>query len=151
MLKPLPTLYAKVSAKSLAVFFADALLRQTEKFWICLSILLLTYLAPEFWSCPIVGMIFRFQLTLSPRTDLLIGDTSNIMHFMQKVCIHFTLDNVLQFCLSSLRSLLFYVLGTLMVFSGPWKCRDCKLVGISSPYSSLWLIYFPVAKMSKAQ
>ena len=96
-------------------------------------------------------MIFRFQLTLSHRTDLLIGDTSNIMHFLQKICVHFTMDNVLQFCLSSSRSLLFYVLGSLMVFSGPWKCRDCKLVGISSRYSSLWLTYFPVAKMSKAQ
>ena len=30
-------------------FFADALPRQTEKYWICLGILLLTYLAPEFW------------------------------------------------------------------------------------------------------
>ena len=38
-----------------------------------------------------------------------------------------------------------------MAFSVPWKCRDCKFVGISSPYSSLWLTCFPVAKMPKAQ
>ena len=31
------------------------------------------------------------------------------------------------------------------------KCRDCKFVGISSPYSSIWLTCFPVAKMPKAQ
>ena len=38
-----------------------------------------------------------------------------------------------------------------MAFSGPSKFRNCKFVGISSPYSSLWLTFFPVAKMSKAQ
>ena len=99
----------------------------------------------------IVDIIFSSQLKLPPRTNLSIADTSNIRHFLQELCIHFTLDNVLQFCLSSLRSLLFYFLASLMAFSGPWKCRDYKFVGISSPYSSLWLTYFPVAKMSKAQ
>ena len=32
MLKPLPTLCTKVSAEASALFFADALTRQTEKF-----------------------------------------------------------------------------------------------------------------------
>ena len=72
-------------------------------------------------------------------------------HFLQKMCMHITLDNVLQFCLSFLRSLLFYFLTSLMAFSGPWKCRNCKFVGISSQFSSLWLTCFPVAKISKAQ
>ena len=99
----------------------------------------------------IVAIIFSSQPKLPPRTNLSIADTSNIRHFLKEICIHFTLDNVLQFCLSSLRSLLFYFLGSLMAFSGPWKCMDYKFVGISSPYSSLWLTYFPVAKMSKAQ
>ena len=99
----------------------------------------------------IVDIIFRSQLTLPPRTDLSIADTSNIRHFLQEICIHFTLDNVLQFRLSFLRSLLFYFLATLMAFSVPWKCRDCKFVGISSPYSSLWLTCFPAAKMPKAK
>ena len=36
-----------------------------------------------------------------------------------------------------------------MAFSVPWKCRDCKFVENSSPYSSLWFMYFPVAKMPK--
>ena len=94
-------------------------------------------------------MIFRFQLTLSPGTDLLIGDTSNIMHFLQKNCMHFTLDNVLQFCLSSLWSLLFYVLGSLMVFSGSWKCRDCKLVGISSSISRISRHIFQLQRCPK--
>ena len=51
MPKPLPRWHTKVSAKSwkflFCFFFADALPRQTEKFWICLCILLPTYL-PEF-------------------------------------------------------------------------------------------------------
>ena len=51
MPKPLPTWCTKVSAKSwqffFFFFFADALPRQTEQFWICLCILLPTYL-PEF-------------------------------------------------------------------------------------------------------
>ena len=38
-----------------------------------------------------------------------------------------------------------------MAFSVPWKCRDCKFVGISSPFTSLWLTCSPVAKMPKAQ
>ena len=39
--------------QSSAVFFVDALPRQTEKFWIYLGILLPTYLAPEFrWLNP---------------------------------------------------------------------------------------------------
>ena len=67
------------------------------------------------------------------------------------MCMHFTLENVLQFRLTFLWSLLFYFLCSLMAFSGPWICRDCKFVGISSPYSPLWLTYFSVAKMSKAQ
>ena len=98
----------------------------------------------------IVDIIFRFQLTLQPRTNLLIADTSNIRHFLQEICIHFTFDNVLQFRLSSLQSLLFYFLASLMAFSGPWKCRDCKFVRITSLYSSLWLTCFLVAKMTKA-
>ena len=40
---------------------------------------------------------------------------------------------------------------TFLAFSVPWKFRDCKFVGICSPYSSLWLTCFPVAKMPKAQ
>ena len=98
-----------------------------------------------------MDVIFRSQLTLPPMTDLSIADTSNIRLFLQETCIHFTLGNVLQFRLSSLWSLLFYLLGSLMGFSGLWNCRDRKFVGISSPYSSLCLTYFPVAKMSKAQ
>ena len=39
------------------------------------------------------------------------------------MCIHFTFENVLQPCLSFLRSLLFYFLASLMAFSVPWKCR----------------------------
>ena len=42
------TWYTKVSAKFLAVFFSNRLPRQTENFRICLSILLPTYLVPEF-------------------------------------------------------------------------------------------------------
>ena len=95
--------------------------------------------------------IFRSQLTLPPRTDLSIADTSNIRHFLQKICIHFTLDNVLQFRLSFLWPLSFYFLASLMTFSVLWKCRDCKFPRISSPYWSLWLTRFPVAKMPKAQ
>ena len=38
-----------------------------------------------------------------------------------------------------------------LAFSVPRKCRDCKFVGISSPYLSLCLTCFPVAKMSKVQ
>ena len=56
----------------------------------------------------IVDIFFRSKLTLPPKTDLSIADTSNIRHFLQELCIHFTLDNVLQFRLSFLRSLLFY-------------------------------------------
>ena len=55
-----------------------------------------------------VDIIFMSQLTLPPRTDLSIADTSSIRHFLQEICIHFTLGNVLQFCLSFLQSLLFY-------------------------------------------
>ena len=98
-----------------------------------------------------MGIPFRSQLTLIPRTDLSIADASNIWHFLKNICIHFSLDNVLQFRLSFLRSLLFYFSAILMAFSGPWKCRGFKFVGIFSPYSSLWLTCFPVAKMFKAQ
>ena len=66
-----------------------------------------------------MDIIFRSQLTLPPRTDLSIAGTSNIRRFLQEICIHFTLDNVLQFRLSFLRSLLFYFLATLMAFSVP--------------------------------
>ena len=59
------------------------------------------------------------QLTLPPGTALLIADTSTIRYFLQKIYIHFVLDNVLQFRLSFLRSLLFYFLASLMAFSGP--------------------------------
>ena len=38
-----------------------------------------------------------------------------------------------------------------MALSVPWKCKDCKLVGNFSPYSSLWLPCFSVANMPKAQ
>ena len=96
------------------------------------------------------AQLSRSQLTLSPRNDLSIGNTSNIRHFLQEICIHFTLDNVLQFRLSFLQSLLFYFLASLMAFSGQRKSRDCKFVGITSPYSSLWLTCFPVAKIFKA-
>ena len=98
-----------------------------------------------------VDTIFRSQVTSLSRTDLSIADTSNIRHFLQEIGIHFTLDNILQFRLSFLWSFLFYFLGSVMAFSGLWKFRDCKFVGISSPYSSLWLTYCPVAKMSKVQ
>ena len=57
MLKPLPTSYTKVSTESFywvfGSFFADVLSRQTEKFWNRHSILLPTYLAPEFWGLSI--------------------------------------------------------------------------------------------------
>ena len=90
------------------------------------------------------------QLTLPPRTELFIMDTlSNIRNFLQEIWILFTLDNILQFDLRFLWSLLFYFLASLIAFSGPWKCRDCKFVAVSSPYLSLWLTCFPVAKMSK--
>ena len=98
-----------------------------------------------------MDIIFRDLLTLPLRTDLSIEDLPNIRHFFQELCIHFTLGNVLQFHFSFLQSLLFYFLASLSAFSGPWKCRDCKFVGIASPYSSLGLKCFPVAKMSKAQ
>ena len=92
------------------------------------------------------------QLTLPPRTELFIMDMlSNIRNFLQEICILFTLDNILQFDLRFLWSLLFYFLASLIAFSGPWKCRDCKFVAVSSPYLSLWLTCFPVAKMSKRQ
>ena len=45
----------------------------------------------------------------------------------------------------------FTFLASLMAFLVPWKCRNCKFLGISSPYSSLWLTCFPFAKMPKAQ
>ena len=73
-----------------------------------------------------MDLSFRSQLTLAPRTDLSIADTSNIRHFLQEICIHFTLDNVLQFRLNFLRSLLFHFLARFMAFSGPWKCRDLQ-------------------------
>ena len=47
--------------------------------------------------------------------------------------------------------LCFTFLASLMVFLVPWKCRNCKFLGISSPYSSLLLTCFPFAKMPKAQ
>ena len=98
-----------------------------------------------------MGIIFRSQLTLPPGANLSIADMFNIRHLLQEICIHFTMDYVLQFHLSFLWSLSFYFLAILMAFSGPGKCRDCEIVGISSPYSSLWLMCFPVAKMSKVQ
>ena len=45
----------------------------------------------------------------------------------------------------------FTFLASLMTFSVPWKCRDCKFVGNFRPYSSQWPTFFPVAKMPKAQ
>ena len=97
-----------------------------------------------------MDIIFRSLLTLSPRTDLSIVNKFNIRYFLKEICINFTLDNVLRFSLSFLQSLLFYFLASLMAFSGIWKCRDCKFVEITSPYSSLWLTSFPIAKISKA-
>ena len=44
---------------------------------------------------------------------------SNIRHFLQEMCMHFTFDNALQFRLSFFRSLLFYFLASLMAFLGP--------------------------------
>ena len=76
-------------------------------------------------------------------------NTFNIRHFLQEICIHFTLDNVLQFRLRFLWSLLLYFLASLMAFSGPWKSRDCKFAAVSSPYLSLWLTCFPVAKFKR--
>ena len=78
-------------------------------------------------------------------------DTSNIRHFLQEIGIYFTLDSVLHFHLKFLWSLLFYFLASLMDFSVPWKCRDCKFVAVSSLYLSLWLTCFPVAKMFKRE
>ena len=92
-----------------------------------------------------------FQLTLPPKTELSIMRTFNMRHFLQETCIHFTLGNVLKFRLRFLWSLLLYFLASLMAFSGPWKCRDCKFVVVSRPYLSLWFTCFPVAKMSKRQ
>ena len=105
----------------------------------------------------IVDIIFRSQLTLPPPpplrpiTDLSIADTSNIRHFLQEICIYFTLDNVLHFCLVFFDICYFTFFVSLMAFSVPWKCRDCKFAGISSPYSFLCLTYFLVATMPKAQ
>ena len=96
-----------------------------------------------------MDIVFRSQLTLLPRTDLSI--TSNIRNSLQEIFIHFNLNNVSQFRLSFLRSLLFSFSSQFDGLSGPWKCRDRKFVGISSPYSYLWLKCFPVAKMPKAQ
>ena len=97
----------------------------------------------------IADVIFGSQLILHPTIGLSIADTSNIRLLLQE--IHFPSDNVLQFRSSFLRYLLSYFLASLMAFSGPSKFRNCKSVGISSPYSSLWLMFIPVAKMSKAQ
>ena len=60
---------------------------------------------------------------LPPRPELSIADTSSII-------------------------LLFWPVEWSWV---PWKCWDSKFVGICSPYSSLWLTFFQVAKMPKAQ
>ena len=68
-----------------------------------------------------VDSIFRSQITLRPRTNFSIADMSNVRHLLQEMCIHFTFDNVLQFRLSFLQSLLFYFLASLMAFSGPWN------------------------------
>ena len=43
----------------------------------------------------------------------------------------------------------FTFLASLMVFSFPWKCRDCKFVGISGPYSSPWLTFFRLQRCPK--
>ena len=43
-------------------------------------------------------------------------------HYPQEMCTRFTFDNVLQFRLSFLRSLLFHFLASLIDFSDPWKC-----------------------------
>ena len=58
----------------------------------------------------------------------------------------FTLDNVSQSHLSFLRSLLLYLLASLMAFSGQWKLKSTE---IFSPYSPPCLMRLPVAKMSK--
>ena len=64
---------------------------------------------------------------------------------------HLSTTDTFTVSLSFLQSLLFYFFSSLMAFPLPWKRRDRKFVGISSPYSSLWLTCFPVAKMPKAQ
>ena len=63
MPKPLLTWYTIASTKSLAVFFANVLARQTDKFSICLSILLPTYLAPEDCSSAKTSAIALLQIT----------------------------------------------------------------------------------------
>ena len=85
----------------------------------------------------IVDIIFGSQLNLPSRTDLSIADTSNIRHFLQEICIHFTLDNVLQFRLSFLQSLLFYFfsqfngLFSSMKMQELYICRNFQSVFIS--------------------
>ena len=73
-------------------------------------------------------------LTLPPTTELSIINTFNRRYFLQETCMHFTLDNVLQFRLSFLRSLLFYFLTSLMVFS-----EVHENVGICSDFQSVFI------------
>ena len=49
------------------------------------------------------------------RNDLFIAETHYNRSY--QICIHFTVNNVLQFRLSFPRSLLFYFLASLVVFS----------------------------------
>ena len=97
-----------------------------------------------------VVIIFCSQITLPPRTDFSIAEMSNIRHFQKEMCIHFTFDNVLQFCLSFLRYLLFYFLSSFLFYFLTRLFQVHENVGISSQYSSLWLTCVSLAKMSKA-
>ena len=87
----------------------------------------------------ILDIIFRSQLTLPTRTDLPMADTSNIRQFLEEICIHFTLDNVLHFRLSFLRYLLFYFFSKFngffssMKMQGLYICRNFQSVFISMP------------------
>ena len=96
----------------------------------------------------IVDIIFRSQLALPPKKGPLHKGHAQYQTFLPRNVYAFTLGNVLHFRLSFLRSLLFYYFSSCSV---PLKCRDCKLVGNSSPYSSLWLTCFLVARMPKVR
>ena len=93
----------------------------------------------------LLNFLFCKYISSHPLELTSIAYTSNIRHFLHEICIHFTLDNVFFYLCY------FTFLASLMAFSVPWKCRDCKFMGISSLYSSLWLSCYPVAKMPKVQ
>ena len=96
-------------------------------------------------------IIFRSQFTSPPKTDIfgVITPTNRSCKIFLVRNLHtFTLYNVLQFCLSFLRSLSLYFLANLMVFL---SLENGKFTEISSLYSPPWLTRFPVAKMSKLE